>query len=144
MLIGVYMLTSILSASLIMLATSASLNIDTALPTEKPTFLHHEQAFILSYDLTDTDVKLTWDVAPGYYLYQDTIKVNEISEDALQFTSTPVSTHDEYFGTTMIIKTHAAAHFAKSALKQTTFSVSYRGCAEAGLCYPPVTVEINL
>ncbi|WP_180961412.1 protein-disulfide reductase DsbD domain-containing protein [Pseudoalteromonas sp. MelDa3] len=138
------MLTSILSASLIMVATSVNLNIDSALPTDKPTFLHHEQAFILSYELTDTDVELTWDVAPGYYLYQNTMKVNEITKDALQFTSTPVSAHDEYFGTTMIVKTHAAAHFAKSALNQSTFTVSYRGCAEAGLCYPPVTVEINL
>lgn len=138
------MVTTFLSASIFWLATSANLDIDTALPSDKPAFLHHEQAFILSYGLTDTNVELAWDVAPGYYLYQDTIKVKEITKQDLKFTSTPVLTSDEYFGTTMIIKEHAAAHFAKSALKQKTFNVTYRGCAEAGLCYPPVTVEISL
>lgn len=142
MLTGLSMLITTLSASLIMLATS--LNIDSALPSEKSPFLHHEQAFILSYDLTDENVELSWDVSPGYYLYQNTIDVRELPKSALTFTSTPISTHDEFFGTTLVLKKHAQAHFAKSALKQSHFTVTYRGCAEAGLCYPPVTVKISL
>ena len=137
------MLTTVLNASLVMLASTA-INIDSALPNDKPQFLHHEQAFILSYDVTDENIVLSWDVAPGYYLYQNTIKVKDVPNSALTFTTSPTTTHDEYFGTTLILKEHAEAFFPKAALEQSHFFLTYRGCAEAGLCYPPVTVEITL
>lgn len=135
---------NLISASLLLASTSASLNINSALPVDKPKFLHHEQAFVFSYNQKDNNVELEWDIAPGYYLYQDAINVKTVPKKELTFTSESDVHTDQYFGTTIIFKDKAKVQFPKSTLKSSTFTVTYRGCAEAGLCYPPVVVDVTL
>jgi thiol:disulfide interchange protein DsbD len=113
-------------------------------------FLPPEKAFQLSATAAGNDaVRLDWVIAPGYYLYRDRIKIADDSGKigAPQFPEGQVKS-DEYFGKQVVyhqelIATvplrHPAAGAAPLALR-----VTYQGCAEAGLCYPPMTQALNI
>jgi thiol:disulfide interchange protein DsbD len=114
-------------------------------------FLPPEQAFRLSASVPDAGhVRLDWIIAPGYYLYRDRIK---ISEDRGQ-TGTPEFPpgqikSDEYFGKQVVYHNELIASVpivgATAARAQSlSLQVTYQGCAEAGLCYPPITRTLLL
>jgi thiol:disulfide interchange protein DsbD len=114
-------------------------------------FLPVDQAFVLTAVPDGGDrVLLDWQVAPGYYLYRHRVSAK---------TSTPGFTlgevampdgkkkTDEFFGdvevyydvltaTVPVTRTEGASGFE--------LEVSYQGCADAGLCYPPVTKKLAI
>src|SRR5262249_39035955 len=112
-------------------------------------FLPPEKAFRFSAAADESGrVKLDWVIAPGYYLYRDRIRVADDSGRA----GTPVFPagqikNDEYFGQQVVYHDELIAtvpvNVAASA-KPLTLRVTYQGCAEAGLCYPPITQTLNL
>jgi thiol:disulfide interchange protein DsbD len=115
-------------------------------------FLPPDQAFRLDALAEGSDrVRLDWQIADGYYLYRARIKV-----------STPASTvqlgtpqmppgqvkNDEYFGRQEVyhhelIATVPVARSAGGTL-DVPLEVTYQGCAEAGLCYPPQTKSVTV
>ncbi len=118
-------------------------------------FLPAEKAFRLSAarvrDAGDSAerVKLDWVIAPGYYLYRDRIKIADDSARIGAPEFPPGQTKsDEYFGEQVVYHNELIATVPlKAASAQPgalTLRVTYQGCAEAGLCYPPVTQTLTL
>ena len=119
--------------------------------TEQPEFLPVDEAFQFSLETGgDGNYSLLFQIKEGYYLYKDQFdawtsrdggreRVELLLPEGLKKT-------DEYFGEVNVFYTSL-----KVALKNLPFGsdpskviVRYQGCADRGLCYPPVEKEINL
>ena len=114
-------------------------------------FLPMDQAFVLSASSGSPDrVTLRWDVADGYYLYRDKVKVTIVGETATlgtpQMPDGKVHV-DEYFGEQVVYYGELVANVPVAAPPGTAeleLDVAYMGCADAGLCYPPTTKRITV
>jgi thiol:disulfide interchange protein DsbD len=108
-------------------------------------FLDPEQAFKVKAELNNNHtVVLHWDIAKGYKLYRDRVKVGVESGKAelklpvlpkgIKVTDPTTSEtleiyHDQLTVEVPLVKTDGLF----------TLNVEYQGCAEDGLCYPPIT-----
>ncbi|MCW8906944.1 MAG: protein-disulfide reductase DsbD [Sedimenticola sp.] len=117
-----------------------------------------EQAYQLSARVEQPDrLLLEWKIAPGTYLYQDKLKVAlaegeevqlgpiqlppaEIKQDALRPDGTlgdlPVY-HDRISLPVPLLR-------GRQAGGPITLQVNYQGCAEVGVCYPPISKRVSL
>jgi thiol:disulfide interchange protein DsbD len=108
-------------------------------------FLPPEQAFVLRAELVDArTVSLHWTMPPGYHLYRERLS---FSGDGVQAPDLPagVRKFDENFGKEM--ETYYSSLALKVPLNATaplTLTVGYQGCADAGLCYPPVNAAFSI
>lgn len=113
-----------------------------------------DKAFKFSSEVVGADkIKATWEIADGYYLYRKRFGF-ETSTNGLKV-SDPVfptgeTKDDPNFGKIEVYhkqvvveipiqRDQTAAQAVDMALK-----VKYQGCADAGLCYPPQTQNLNL
>lgn len=112
---------------------------------EKP--LPPDQAFQLDLQRGKAnDARLRWNISKGYYLYREKIKVFQEGKE-LKLNKPPGETiTDEFFGTTEIYRNpmQTPVYFRlREAIPGTqhgqTIDVSYQGCADQGICYPPIT-----
>jgi thiol:disulfide interchange protein DsbD len=110
---------------------------------EKPKFLNPEDAFMFSYTEKEDTLSLNWEIAEGYYLYQKRLKIKADGE-TIELPTLPKGElkQDKYFGEVFVY--HDSLSFNLNTKQAKTISLSYQGCAEAGLCYPPQKVNINL
>ncbi|WP_100138192.1 protein-disulfide reductase DsbD [Snodgrassella alvi] len=112
--------------------------------------LSPEQAFVPQLVVHDQDVRVRFVIAKGYYLYQNKIQVSTKPEglfDDAQFVQSGTLKHDEFFGTQQVYYNHADVLWRYSAGAQTVpyqLTLSYQGCAEAGICYPPVENTLTI
>src|SRR5438105_3458696 len=117
-------------------------------------FLPPDRAFRFDALPDGTDrVRLNWEIADGYYLYRARIKVVTPSPRAQlgapQMPQGQIKT-DEYFGRQEVYHHELVATVpvlrASGGAFELPLQVTYQGCAEAGLCYPPITktVTVNL
>jgi len=123
-----------------------------AAKTSGDEFLPPDQAFRFAALADGTDrVRLNWEIAEGYYLYRARIKVATASPSAqlgaVQFPPGQIKS-DEYFGKQEVyhhelVATVAVARARGGAL-ELPLQVTYQGCAEAGLCYPPITKSVTV
>ncbi|MBT8077908.1 MAG: protein-disulfide reductase DsbD [Gammaproteobacteria bacterium] len=101
--------------------------------------------------LDGNTVELAVQVAPGYYLYKDKITARAISDRA-QVASIELPAGemkvDEYFGEMEVYHNDV---FGKMVLRRATpeameftLEVAYQGCADGGICYPPVTRSFDV
>ena len=114
-------------------------------------FLPPDRAFELSHeDLANDQVALSWAVAEGYYLYRDKMKV--VSPDG-SATIAPLSLppgedkDDEEFGRVKIYRKNVRVMVGIQPVPertQVTLQVTYQGCAEDGICYPPINKTLTL
>jgi thiol:disulfide interchange protein DsbD len=113
----------------------------------QPEFLPVDQAFTPSVVPDGPDkVRVEWLIHDGYYLYKSRIKVASTSKAAqLGEPALPpgIRKVDDYFGAQEIyhdsvVASVPVARSAGGAL-ELPVDVTYQGCAEAGLCYPPTT-----
>jgi thiol:disulfide interchange protein DsbD len=115
-------------------------------------FLHPDEAFRFSGEVIGPNaLRLTWQIAPDYYLYKAKIKI--ASDSTLVQLGAPdlpqgEEKTDEYFGTQEVYHNllEADVPFSRASPEAGTFAakVTYQGCAEAGLCYPPITKTLEL
>ena len=115
-------------------------------------FLQPDEAFRFDATADGTDrVRLNWEIADGYYLYRARIKVATSSADA-QLGAAQMPTgqikDDEYFGKQEIYHHELSALIpvarAGALPLDLPLAVTYQGCAEAGLCYPPITKNVTV
>jgi thiol:disulfide interchange protein DsbD len=115
-------------------------------------FLPPEVAFRVAARVEAPDrVRLSWAIAPGYYLYKSRLKF-ATSSPGLTLAPPELpdgdTKTDEYFGKQVVYHMELIAHLgvkgAASAGHQLDLAVTYQGCAEAGLCYPPITRQFKL
>jgi len=114
-------------------------------------FLKPDQAFVLTAESESADrVTLRWQIAKDYYLYRDKVAVATASPDAKL--GAPVlppgkTKHDEYFGEQVVYYDELVANVPvsrRTSLTKLPLEVMYQGCAEAGLCYPPIRKQISV
>jgi len=117
-----------------------------------------EEAFQLSSELTGpNEVRLVWDIAPETYLYQEKIAlaIADSSEVAIgdyvlpEAVIKPDSVRpDGTVGDTAVYhnRIDLRVPLVRSSPEATsaTLVVSFQGCAERGICYPPMTERIAL
>jgi thiol:disulfide interchange protein DsbD len=116
-------------------------------------FLEPDQAFRLIATAQGPDrIALDWQVTPGYYLYKSRIKAVTTSDRAQLGTVTlpkGEEKEDEYFGKQEVYHHDVSATVAVSrgAAGETLtlpLKVTYQGCADKGLCYPPITKTFDV
>lgn len=112
-------------------------------------FLPVDEALPFSHTTNDNRIELSWDITPGHYLYRDRIHVEAVDEAASagtpEFSYPGTETEDEFFGKTTVFFEPVAASVPVTLpenVREARFTVTYQGCAEAGLCYPPQTREV--
>lgn len=112
-------------------------------------FLPVDEALPFSSTTTDTGVLLRWDIAPEHYLYKERVEVTAVTEGVTvsepSFSLSGKETDDPYFGTVNVFYEPVEAGVdltLPEGTREATLEVTYQGCAEAGLCYPPQTREV--
>src|ERR1700675_3037927 len=107
-------------------------------------FLPPDVAFRVGAKVDGAQVRVRWVIADGYYLYRHRIEIKPESPDLL--ISPPVLPQgtqktDPYLGTQEIYRqqVEASAPYTRldAGAHPMQIKVTYQGCADAGLCYPP-------
>lgn len=119
--------------------------------SSQPEFLSPEQAFKPQAWIEGSQVFVRWDIASGYYLYQDKLQIKLAEDVGLSLVRVDLpkalSHEDEYFGTTQVYYTQVEAAGLLSGVsqaKQLQLTAHYQGCADAGLCYPPQKQNLDV
>lgn len=108
---------------------------------------------MLSARREDRHLVLRWDMPAGYYLYRHAFSVAgdgerkgpapKIGEPVIPAGQAKV---DEYFGESEVYygRVEVTVPIQASALQSARVQVTYQGCADYGLCYPPQRRSIAL
>lgn len=118
----------------------------------KREFLEPDRAFVFSAGAKDAStLAARWEVAEGYYLYRDklTFKVEGQGVELGAVTVPPGEMKDdEYFGKVEIMHGSFAVDLplvvaaGAPTPAEVALTVGYQGCAEDGICYPPITKTV--
>lgn len=108
-------------------------------------FLPVDEAFQFSSSTERGVLKLHWKITEGYYLYKHRIQVSTaesgttLGESRFSLPGTPKD--DPYFGQVEVFYEDVTLEVPinSGGTQEVNVQVSYQGCAEAGLCYPPQT-----
>ena len=109
-------------------------------------FLDDRDAFRVSAStLPNGQVRISFLVADGYYLYRHKIGLQATEPASLtDIDIPPGSQHrDQYFGDSMVLRhgfavTAGVGGAADNNGKNMTLRLTYQGCADDGICYPPI------
>jgi thiol:disulfide interchange protein DsbD len=112
-----------------------------------------EQAFRFNANVIDGQtLQVTWQIAEGYYLYREKIQLQLIGSSntqLLQYTiprGTPK--YDEAFGDVEILHNTLSFNIPLARTDITAQGIklkaNFQGCAERGVCYPPMDKTIDL
>ncbi|HCS07832.1 MAG TPA: thiol:disulfide interchange protein [Pseudomonas sp.] len=110
---------------------------------QKADFLPANKAFVFTSEpLPSGETRLHWQITDKYYLYKKRFKF-----DGLHAAQTPVLPQgqehsDEFFGATQVYRDSLELLIPAGASGQV--KVSWQGCADAGLCYPPQSQTVDL
>ena len=112
-----------------------------------------EQAFQPDVEVVDGNtLAARWNIAEGYYLYRHKFEfiLEPVPGVTLQPAQIPEGEHktDEFFGAIQVFYDEANAVIplqrAGSAATPLTLTLKYQGCAEIGVCYPPMSRSFEL
>lgn len=120
---------------------------------KKDDLLPPEQAFQFFASVNnDNTVAVSWQIAKGYYLYRDKIHLELVNAPDTQLGSFTIPNgipkEEEAFGKVEIF--YDEVKFAVPLIRTTTeartitLKASFQGCAERGVCYPPMTQTVEL
>ncbi|OZB04366.1 MAG: thiol:disulfide interchange protein, partial [Marinobacter sp. 34-60-7] len=112
-------------------------------------FLPVDEALPFNYTSEPGSVVLSWDIAPDHYLYRSRIEVTTSTEGVTlgepEFSVVATRTNDEFFGEMDVFYDPVQARVPVTlpdGMREAELQVTYQGCAEAGLCYPPQTRDV--
>ena len=107
-----------------------------------------DQAFVLTAEAVAPDrIEVRWKIADGYYLYRHRTAVQAGSGFSAGPLELPAGTRhvDEFFGPVETYRGQLVASLPGQASGAgTTLTVKYQGCADAGICYPPQTRQLQV
>ena len=107
-----------------------------------------EQAFRPTVAAGEQDVAVQFQIADGYYLYQE--KIREETEPSGLLGTAKVSQgkekEDEFFGKQTVHYHQAVVKLPFQSAAPATYrlTLTYQGCADVGVCYPPVTKTLEI
>jgi thiol:disulfide interchange protein DsbD len=106
----------------------------------------NEVFFLDLFALDGNTVEVGFRIIPGYYLYKSKLAVKSVSENAMagRLELPPGKLHfDEFFGESEVYYDEVVGRLsiarATPEAMDLVLDVSYQGCADAGLCYVPIT-----
>ncbi len=103
-----------------------------------PDLLPAEQAFVLQFRMLDNnDLEFYWQIAPGYFLYQDQLQIVNYDNDSI-LKNKPVTKNNVYANDLLITIAW------DEGLNNTDVTVRYQGCAANGFCYAPISKQIHI
>ena len=117
-----------------------------------PRFLPVDKAFAFYASLPASGVvAVNWEIAPGYYLYQDKFHFSVLENgEPREFSSSmpQASSHsDEFFGDVQVYFEDLSVQLVFQGTPpkgEIVLMIEYQGCAEAGFCYTMQRREIPL
>jgi thiol:disulfide interchange protein DsbD len=111
-------------------------------------FLPVREAFQLSLvESTPQSIKLRFVATEGYYLYRHRFQFRaEPADIGLGAAQLPKGEqkHDEYFGDVEVYHGILDVELPRTDSRAFTLAVTYQGCADKGLCYPPETERLSI
>ena len=112
-----------------------------------------DQAFQLDVEVSNANtLTASWNIAEGYYLYRHKFgfEIEPTAGVTLAPEQMPEGERktDEFFGDIQVYHQEALATIpvqrTGSAATPIALTVKYQGCAERGVCYPPISKTLNL
>lgn len=118
----------------------------------KREFLPVEEAFVPLLEQNGaSQLSLRFDIEDGYYLYKDKFKF-VIADDGVDVAAVELPTgkekDDPLFGLTEVYDHDIVIPISLTRENtdptELTLNVAYQGCAEDGICYPPMNVDLPI
>ena len=114
--------------------------------------LPQDSAFRPAVELVDPfRARITWAIAPGYYLYRDSLSARVTRGEAqagLSAMPPGQPKQDPEFGLTQVFFDEVVFEVALSRASPEASSIgltlAYQGCKDGSICYPPAEVLVNL
>ncbi len=118
---------------------------------ESEPLLSPDVAFQGALVKADNDKALTlkFEIADGYYLYRDRFRV-EPADESIELAEPEWPTadvyDDAYFGKSAIYRGSMAARIpiVSASTGSSSVNVTYQGCADIGVCFPPTTKAFSI
>jgi len=115
-------------------------------------FLPVDQVFhVTATAAGPNEIRLDWTIRDGYYLYRSRLKVAGTGAASLGTLQLPKGQikMDPYFGREEIYRREVTAvvpvqRSSTGGVGDVSLNVTYQGCADAGLCYPPTTKTLTV
>lgn len=106
-------------------------------------FLPVEEAFQLDLLEKNTEqAELYWTITPEHYLYRHSISAKDGQGASIELDIPPgEEIDDEYFGLTETYRYSLTVPLNLNV--PGPYSITWQGCADAGLCYPPQTTTLQ-
>lgn len=106
------------------------------------------EAFIFTIDTKSNanQIFAHWEIAPGYYLYRDRLKIKVAPNENVEKIIIPQGEFkvDPNLGRVEIYKTSLSVSIIlKKPITSGKIVISYQGCSAGGFCYPPMK-QVNL
>lgn len=107
-----------------------------------------DEAFGFKAKVVNDEILLNWDVAQGYYLYKEKIKISSDFSKQLGIAKFPKAKvkNDEFFGKIGVYRNNVVVTVPvlEGDAKSILLTVTFQGCADLGVCYPPITKSVVL
>jgi len=101
-----------------------------------------DQAFRMEARRDGPDIAIRWQLEDGYYLYRDYLSVTGADSKSVEMKTPPgIIKEDPGYGSTEVYYNSTTAAIAGPV--SGSLKVTYQGCQDGGLCYPPRTVDID-
>ncbi len=109
-------------------------------------FLPVHKAFQMDFHQQNDEVEVYFTISDGYYLYKNKLKfVASDAEITAPELPTGIDHEDEYFGLQQVYYNQLKLNIPLSkSTNAGLIQVTFQGCADKGLCYPPTSVTIPL
>lgn len=116
-------------------------------------FLPVHQAFSVNAKQENEQIVVSFAITPKHYAYKDKLKVvvpdglkSSLQVGEWQFDKPATFVDDPEFGRVAVFRSDVVARLPIHATKdiKEEVTLSWQGCAEAGLCYPPERVRVAL
>jgi thiol:disulfide interchange protein DsbD len=115
--------------------------------------LQPEQAFEFSANVKNGNtIYVNWEIAPNYYLYREKIKLELVNSDGVKLGDYTIPNglpkHDEAFGDVEVLSEDLNFNVPlwreDHGAQTIKLRAYFQGCAERGVCYPPMTKDVML
>jgi thiol:disulfide interchange protein DsbD len=132
---------------LLLSMSSAQAGILDSLSQTETKFLPVSEAFPYQISQQGDELSIIWNSADEYYLYKKKfyLKQGKHKFKAIRFSEKGKLKHDEAFGEVIVFYHQVEASFDLKQLAPNTPTIlAFQGCADAGLCYPPQKIELDI
>jgi len=107
-----------------------------------------DKAFAFKANVVNNEIVLDWNVAEGYYLYKEKIKISSDFSSQLGVAKFPPAKikNDEFFGKVGVYRKSVKVKIPvlEGETDSLLLNVTFQGCADLGVCYPPITKTVAL